>query len=68
MVNDKRKFKHGTFKAILDVRLVMVRIVGKCLRNFLIPCFGSGCIYIYGKEEIYPKPCMFFRVQEKYNF
>jgi hypothetical protein len=36
------------------------RVVGKCLWNFLIPCFGSGCVY--GNEEIYPKLCeVFFR-------
>jgi hypothetical protein len=21
------------------------RVVGKCLRNFWIPCFGSGCVW-----------------------
>jgi hypothetical protein len=42
------KFKCGTFEAALDdvrLRLVMnTRIVVKCLRNILIPCFGANCI------------------------
>jgi hypothetical protein len=41
------------------------RVVGKCLRNFLIPCFWSGCVWVW--RNIPPK-CTFFRAQEIYNF
>jgi hypothetical protein len=30
------------------------RVVGKCLKNFLIPSLGQ---VVYGNGEIHPKPC-----------
>jgi hypothetical protein len=44
-----KKFKCGTFKAALDMSDICKdndskRGVGKCLGNFLIPCFGADCV------------------------
>jgi hypothetical protein len=33
------------------------RVVGKCLRNFLIPCFGSGCVWEW--RNILQTVCVF---------
>jgi hypothetical protein len=41
-----------------------MRVVGKCLRNILIPCFGAG--YVWGWINI-PKPCAFSRAQEIFS-
>jgi hypothetical protein len=44
------KFKCGTSKAALDdARNICkvsdgTRAAGKCLKNILISCFGSGCV------------------------
>jgi hypothetical protein len=50
MANDKRKFKCGTLKAawtMPDNCMVSdgMRVVGKCLTNFLITCFGLDCVW-----------------------
>jgi hypothetical protein len=45
-----KKFKSGTFKAALGDAIYICKVsdativVGKCPRNFSIPCFDTGCV------------------------
>jgi hypothetical protein len=41
-----------------------MRVVGKCLRNILIPCFGSGCVWEWRKMP--PNRAHFF-VRKNYT-